>query len=47
MNKKILVYELENSRYLMITIDANDTDINEDILRELTDFSVSEEVYDN
>lgn len=47
VNKKILVYELENSRYLMITIDANDTDINEDILRELTDFSVSEEVYDN
>lgn len=47
VNKKILVYELENSRYLMITIDANDTDINDDILRELTDFSVSEEVYDN
>ncbi len=47
VNKKILVYELENSRYLMITIDANDTDINEDILRELTDFSVSEEVYNN
>ena len=47
VNKKILVYELENSRYLTITIDANDTDINEDILRELTDFSVSEEVYDN
>lgn len=47
VNKKILIYELENSRYLMITIDANDTDINDDILRELTDFSVSEEVYDN
>ncbi len=47
VNKKILVYELENSRYLMITIDANDTDINEDILKELTNFSVSEEVYDN
>ena len=47
VNKKILVYELENSRYLTITIDANDTDINEDILRELTNFSVSEEVYDN
>lgn len=47
VNKKILVYELENSRYLTITIDANDTDINDDILRELTDFSVSEEVYDN
>ena len=31
----------------MITIDANDTDINDDILRELTDFSVSEGVYDN
>lgn len=47
VNKKILVYELENSRYLTITIDANDTDINDNILRELTDFSVSEEVYDN
>ncbi len=47
VNKKILIYELENSRYLTITIDANDTDINDNILRELTDFSVSEEVYDN
>lgn len=47
VNKKILVYELENSRYLTITIDANDTDINDNILRELTNFSVSEEVYDN
>lgn len=47
VNKKILVYELENSRYLTITIDANDTDINDNILRELTDFFVSEEVYDN
>ncbi len=45
VNRKILMYELENGGYLTITIDGNNTNIDDNILNELSNFEVTKEVY--
>ena len=40
-NEKVLFYELQNNRYLVIIIDGNENQISDDLMSELTNFIVN------
>lgn len=45
VNKKVLVYDMPNDGVIYIEIDGNGKDINDDILNELTNFTVESKEY--